>query len=174
MADAGQDQAHSLANALVAAADRMRELYTTVGLRPYRVFLVKGFWAGDRKGHGDLLVTSRRELEPRPRVRDLGTLNLQIRSTGRVEDGDVFVDQISARYVEEELTGRSPDMADPSLPRTSRREVDFWWEIEEARPGCPEPLVRAFSPRALPALRRDEFQWTITLARRELPPRRMA
>lgn len=167
MADAGQEQGRSLANALVAAADRMRALYTAVGLRPYRVFLVRGYWTGDRKGHGNLQVTSRRELEPRPRVLDLSTLNMTVRSTGRIEDGDVYVDEISARYVEEELTGRSPDLADPALPATSRAHVEFWWELEEARAGCPDPIVRAFTPRAVPALRRDQFMWTVTLARRE-------
>jgi hypothetical protein len=167
VADAGREQGRSLANVLVATADKLRAIQTTLGFRPFRVYLVKGHWTGDRKGHGELEIDSRCELTPRPQVRDLSTLNLTIRSTGRVEDGDVYVDEISARYTENELTGRTPDLADPAQPRAARLMVEFWWEIEEARPGCPEPAIRAFVPRAVPGLKRDQFMWTVTLAKRE-------
>lgn len=167
MADAGREQGRSLANSLVATADRLRRIQAILGLRPFQVFLVKGHWTGDRKGHGDLEIDSRCEITPRPQVRDLATLNLQIRSTGRVEDGDVYVDEISARYTENELTGRTPDLADTQQPRTARPLVEFWWEISELRAGCPEPIIRSFTPRAVPALKRDQFMWIVTLAKRE-------
>jgi hypothetical protein len=165
--DAGREQGRSLANAAVVLADRLRAIQTTLGFRPFRVYLVKAHWTGDRKGHGDLEIDSRVELTPRPQVRDLSTLSLKVQSTGRVEDGDVFVDEISARYTENELLGRTPDLADPMQPRTARPLVEFWWEIEEVRAGCPEPPIRAFTPRSVPALKRDEFMWTVTLAKRE-------
>lgn len=167
MSDGGREQDRSLANAAVAVADQMRALQSQLGFRPYKVFLVRGYWTGDRRGFGDLVISSRCELTPTPRVRDLATLNQNIKSTGRVEDGDVYVDEISARYAEAELMGKTTDLAAPDQPRTARNLVEFWWEVAEAREGCPEPAIRSFTPRTAPSLKRDDFMWTITLAKRE-------
>ncbi len=167
MSDHGREQERSLANAAVAVADQMRALQSSLGFRPYKVFLLKGYWTGDRRGFGELIVSSRCELTPTPRVRDLSTLSQNIKSTGRVEDGDVYVDEISARYSEAELMGKTLDLAAPDQPRTARNLVEFWWEVEEAREGCPEPAIRSFTARSAPSLKRDEFMWTVTLAKRE-------
>jgi hypothetical protein len=156
----------TLAGRLVPTADKIRNLYARFGVHIYRVFLVHASWTGGKRGVGELQVTARREILPVPRVRDYDSVRRGIRSTGVTEEGDIVVDRISPKYAEDDLLGKTPDLVDPSLPRTSRPDVQFWWEIEENRPSTPNPMIRRFSPpAAVPFLKRDAFQWSVTLTK---------
>jgi hypothetical protein len=169
-ADSGPPQ--TLAERLAPAVDRARALAGRLGFRPHRVFLVHGRWTGDRRGEGQLLVTSRREILPAPRVRDVSTLKHVVRAMGRVEEGDVFVDEISVTYAEADLVGETDDLRDPAVPRSSRDTSDFWWEVQERRPGCPTPTIRTFVPSGAPDIKRDDVMRTISLTKRDVDPGR--
>ena len=162
----------TLAYRLARTADRLRQLKSRFGIRPYRVFLVHGAWSGDRRGFGQFIVRSRIELKPTPRIRDMGAVRQMLRATGRSEEGDLYVDEISATLTEPDLMGDTCDLRDPSTPRTGASTAEFWWEVEEVRPGSPTPQVRQFVPVAAPDLRRDRFQWAISLAKRDYDPGR--
>lgn len=164
--------ARPLAFRLVPIADKLRELKSRLGIRPYRVFLCHGRWSGTREGEGAFATTTRREIKPVPKVIDLAALRQNLRATGRTEEGDVRVEEISAALAEDDLMGRTPDLQDPVQPRTDRTNVDFWWEIEEQRPSDPQPVVRCFTPASAPTLVRDGFAWRITLAKRDYDPGR--
>ena len=156
----------TLAGRLVPVVDKVRNLYARLGVHVYRVYLVHVVWSGGKRGVGQQRITSRTEILPVPRVRDLSSVRRPIRSTGVTEEGDVVVDRISGKYAEDDLLGRTPDLADPALPRTSRSDVEFFWEIVENRPTTPNPVIRRFSPpSAAPFIRRDAAQWSVTLTR---------
>ena len=153
---------------LVGVVDSVRGIAAELGLRPYRVFLVHAVWTGSQVGEGLARVTSRREILPPPRVRDIDSVNRNVHSTGLTEEGDVVIDQISARIPEDDLTGRTPDLRDPLLPRTSKRNVEFFWEIRELRPSTPPPPARRFSPPSkVPVLSRDGMSWRVTLTKQD-------
>lgn len=157
----------TLAGRLVPVADKIRQLYSRFGIRPYRVYLVHGFWTGVSRGKGVLQILSRREITPVPRVRDLGQVSEVLRSTGLTEEGGVVIDQISGRYTEDDLMGRTPDLQDPALQRTSHTTAEFWWEVTESRPSQPTSILRRFYPNVAPSISRDGFQWTVGLIRQD-------
>lgn len=157
----------TLAGRLVPVADKVRNLYARFGIRPYRCYLMHGQWTGSRRGEGVLQILSRREITPVPRVKDMGGVSEVVRATGTTEEGGVFIDQISGRYTEDDLMGRTPDLQDPALMRTSRPTIEFWWEIVESRPSQPTSIMRRFYPVAAPSLSRDGFQWQIALTRQD-------
>ena len=51
----------SLMSRLVPNIDKIRQIATSLGLRPYRVFLVHILWTGDRIGEGQPTEISRRD-----------------------------------------------------------------------------------------------------------------
>lgn len=158
---------HTLAGKLVAVADTVRSLKARFGIRPYRVFIVHAYWTGNRRGAGEPVIASEREILPVPRVRDFNSVRRNLRATGLTEEGDIVIDEISAKYAEDDLTGRTPDNIDPVIPRTSLKTVEYWYEVRENRPTSPNPPAsRRFSPPvATPHLSRDGFQWTIILTK---------
>lgn len=161
-----QQEPNTLAGRLVPVADRMRNLYARFGLAIYRVYIVHAYWTGAKRGLGDPIIASRREILPVPRVRDLNAVRRNLRATGLTEEGDIIIDRISGKYAEDDLTGRTPDNIDPEIPRTSLRTVEYWYEVVENRPSNPKPVPRRFSPPvATPMLSRGGFAWTIILTK---------
>jgi hypothetical protein len=156
----------TLAGRLVPVADLLRNLLAKTGIRIYRVFIVHAYWTGPRRGVGDQIIASRRELLPMPRVRDLNAVRRNLLAAGLTEEGDIIVDQISARYTEDDLSCRTPDNIDPQIPRTSLKTVEFWYEIQENRASQPSPPIRRFSPPvATPMLSRGGLAWTVVLTK---------
>lgn len=163
-----------LAVQLVPVVDEIRQLYTEFSLRPYRVFLVHVPWSGGRRGAGQPIEVSRREIEPTPRVRDMNATNEILRATGLSEEGSVVVDQITAKYAEDDLMGRTPDLQDPEMQRTSVVNSEFFWEVEENRPNQPRAVRRYYKPSSVPFLTRDGFQWRVVLTKSDYDPDRAA
>lgn len=160
-----QQMPQTLAGRLVPLADRLRGLKARFGVRPYRVFLVHAVWTGGRRGVGHQQITSRLELLPVPRVQDISAVRRTLYATGLGEEGDTVIDEISAKYAEDDLVGRTPDLQDPEQRRTSRLDVEFWWEVHEAR-AVGSTVIRRFSPpTAAPKLSRENMQWRVTLTR---------
>lgn len=157
----------TLASKLVPVVDKIRQLNSRFGIRPYRVFMVHTQWTGGEPGVGDEMILSRIEILPTPRVRGMEGIDTNVLATGLTEEGTVEVDQISARLTEDDLLGRTPDLNDPNQQRTIAGPVDFFWEIVEARGQRPNAVIRRFNPSALPGLSRDGFQWKITLVKQD-------
>ena len=164
--DPGTVHHRTLAHALAPIVDVVRQIPVQMGLRPHRVFLVHAAWSGGRAGAGHLDVTSRVEVLPVPRVRQLGAVAEVLRATGVTEEGDVQVDRISARFAEDDLRGITPDMRDAVVPRTLAPQVDFWWEVVEVRPVDPQPIPRRFNIMSA-ELSRGRAEWVVRLARQD-------
>ncbi len=159
----------TLASRLIPIVDRVRAIKATLGIRPYRVFLVHAQWTGPAyNGQGELLVRSEIEILPVPNVTSLDGLNQMARATGLVEEGSVMVGEISARYAEDDLMGKTNDLRDPAQPRTTKKMWEFWWEVRENRPQNPGTIIREFVPAGAPALSKDNLQWRITLTRKSV------
>ena len=160
------EQRETLANKLVPIVDRIRHLPAIFGVRPYRVFLVHSTWTGGEIGVGNEVVRSI-EIVPPPRVKEVGSMNEVLDSTGTTETGDVEVDRISARYTEDDLLGRTPDLRDPNALRTTIEGAEFFWEVIETRPSTPYPVIRRFAVRGVPELRRGAAEWVVRLVKQD-------
>ena len=82
---------------------------------------------------------------------------------GRVEEGGIVIDRISAKYSEDDLTGKTPDLIDPAITRTGKRNGEYFWEVQENRPGCPRSIPRRYVHAAAPTLMRGGSHWRIPL-----------
>jgi hypothetical protein len=154
-----------LAVRLVPIVDRIRQLNTRFGIRPYRVFLVHLQWSGNRIGDGTPWELSRKEILPTPKVIDMSSTQEILRFAGLTEEGTVRITEISAKYTEDDLMGRTPDLIDPEMPRTGLRNCEFFWELVERRPSNPPSVPRRYVPSAVPMLGRDQFEWTVTVTK---------
>jgi hypothetical protein len=147
--------------------DRIRQLYTNFGLRPYRVFLVHQRWDGGRRGRGNPVEIARREILPTPRIPDMSATNEVIRFAGLQEEGGLTIDQISSKYTEDDLMGRTPDLDDPAMTRSGAEDVEFFYEVVQASRSHPEPVRRRYVPTAVPNLAAGGFQWKVVLTKQE-------
>lgn len=157
----------NLATRLVPTVDKIRQLYTRFGMRSYRVWLVHVLWSGQRIGDGTAIEVSRQEILPTPNVIDMQGTSEVMHAIGLSEEGGISIDQISAKYTEDDLMGMTPDLVDPALARTGVRNAEFFYEVIEARPSNPQPIPRRYVPDGVPMLSRDEFQWKISLKKQD-------
>ena len=121
--------ARTLAARLAPRADRLRQLATRLGIRPYRCWLVWTRYGGEERGEGDELEIQRIELLPTPKVADLTGIQFNPYSGGVLPAGSIRVDRIScARYTEDILRGRVPP-GSPHIGQSIEEPNDFFWEI---------------------------------------------
>ena len=154
----------SLADSLGPTCDRIRQIATDLGVRPYQVFLVHWRWPGKR-GLGRPVETSRIEILPTPRVQDMLNTTFAASAFGQTEGGGLFIDRISQRFSEADLLGTTPDMADPVRPQTSAGNVEFFWEVRERRNTCPPTKPRRYVPSGVPMLNRTGLHWRVNLTK---------
>lgn len=157
----------TLAAKLIPIVDRIRQLNTRFGTRSYRVFLVHVQWSGLRRGAGTPQELSRVEILPTPACADLDSVSEVLRPQGRTEEGGLSVTEISGKYSEDDLRGLTPDLIDVTNPRTLLPNVEFFWEVVEARSASPAPVRRRFTLGAAPSLSKDTIQWRVQLMRQD-------
>jgi hypothetical protein len=164
---AEQDLGRLFAQDMVEVADEIRQLNADFGLRPYRVFLVHQLWTGPARGMGQPEEVSRVELLPTPRVEDMTATGRALHAVGLTEDGSLRLAEISARYTEDELLGRTPDVRDPVLPRTGKRAMEFYYEVVHQRRRDDPALRRRYVPDAAADLKPGKFGWTVHLKKQQ-------
>jgi hypothetical protein len=182
----------TLANRFGGLADRMRQLNTRFGVRPYRVFLRWTMWNGSgplpERGEGDELDVLTIEVLPTPKLINLDSLSFSFWHAGQIPVGSVRLEEISiARFTEDILLGKawpqfepgcSPCDKDPTLvplvapmPGMDPREphvpepYEFFYEIvEDGRGDCPAKRSK-FRPLNRPMRRAGKVDWTVMLER---------
>lgn len=163
----GRQLDHQLARQLVPVVDQIRQLATDFGTRPYRVFLVHASWSGQVRGIGQSREVSRTELIPTPKIQSMDSTTQQVSAFGRTEEGSIRLSEISARYSEDDLLGKTPDMVRPDLPKTNARNFEFFYEVIQTHAGVDRPARRRYIPETVPDLKASSCQWTISLTKQE-------
>lgn len=97
----------SLVQRLSPRVDKIRQKFTTIGLRPYDVFLVWTRWDGEERGEGYESELRRVAILPRPKVEDLTSLSLSPFSGGVLPVGSVRLSELTAQLTADNLTGRT-------------------------------------------------------------------
>lgn len=147
----------SLGQKLIPVVDRVRDLYTKFGLRPYRVWLVRTRFAGPKRGVGVEMVVHEMEILPTPLVVDMRGLGEIVTPVGINEQGTVQLQYISGRYTEEQLLGVGPDGTQVASNETVYYEIEFF----RADGGASER--RRFVRDSIPYYNATQFQWLVTL-----------
>lgn len=140
-------------------ADDLRQLYTDVGLRPYRVFLVNVGWSGGQVGRGVPTVTRETELLPTPLLREW-TQSVQGESTaaGTREVGRARLEQVSPRYTEDAIR----ELVRPNLDDGEETFVEV---RHDSRDG--ETHRRRFVVRGVPYRKAGKFEWRVGLSKQD-------
>jgi len=148
---------NTLARKLIPVADRLRNLYSVFGLRPYVVRTVRTQWSSGIRNQGVEQVIESVDILPTPLLSDLtGVIELNT-AIGLDESGEVMVSQISGRYTEDQLRGFDP------TGQQLEKDQSFYYEIEFPLRGDSER--RRFIIKAAPMYHSDLFSWTIKLER---------
>jgi hypothetical protein len=163
----------TLVSRLIPTVDKIRQLYTDLGLRTYRVFLVVTDWSGGERGRGTMTELARTEILPTPRVDGVTGVSQILHATGLEEEGSISVSQISVKYSEDDLLGTVPLVQDSTDRRTGKKSVEFFWEVVEDRGVCDPTGAttarrRRFTPSGAPELSKDTFSWKINLKKQDI------
>lgn len=148
---------HSLAQKLIPVVDRARDIQTQLGLRPYRVQIIKTRWSGTTRGRGVEQVVSELEILPTPFVVDMRSLSEVVTAVGVNEEGMVQLQKISGRYSEEMLLGIGSD-GNPVAPNEN-----VYYEIEFFRRDGGLSEKRRFVIDSTPTYLAGQVEWQITL-----------
>lgn len=178
-----EEASRTLVARLAPTIDRLRQRFTTFGVRPYQVFLVWTRWTGPERGEGTERILKRTPILPSPLVEDLTSISLQFVSAGTIPVGSVRITEISALYAQDVLMGLTvpPDPEakraafvagrPPPVESIAADEVlepyEFFWEIvEDGRTNQGRPPRRSrFRPLSAPFRRADKVDWAIVLER---------
>lgn len=151
----------SLANRLSPLTDRLRQVATNFGLRPYRVFLVWTTFDGEERGEGTERELARVEILPTPKTAELNSLQNSPYSGGVLTTGTLRLDRISAGFTAAQLTGLA-------VPGREQQEdmppnVDFWYELREDGRGGDVPVPLRFRIQGVPYRAAGKISWSVTL-----------
>lgn len=131
---------HTLAHRLGPRVDRIRQIATKLGIRPYRIFLTWEKWTGKERGEGDMKLVERMEILPTPKVEDLASVSFSLFAIGTFPVGTLRVSRISvASFTYDMLTGHwVPKNHEDKIPEP----YSFFYEVVEDGRGD-DPAVRA-------------------------------
>lgn len=155
----------------VGLVDKVRQIATNLGARPYCVDLVFVAWSGNEIGRGDPKEVARFPLVPNPVVQDLTSVTLDPRSAGILPTGAVRLKEVSAGAVTDDL------LRGVSLPDGTRRPgaVDFFYELRnDGRNDGRAPTERArYRILGQPFLDAENVQYVVLLERSSADPSRL-
>jgi len=148
---------------LARVADKVRQVATRLGARPYRCFLVWTRFSGEVRGEGDEIDIKRVELLPTPKVESLDAISLNAVSAGIVPVGAIKLTKVSAdRYTFDMLNGRYiPQQHEDELPEP----YDFYYELHEDGRLDPDPTRQRYRLLTPPTLKGAGTEWVFSLER---------
>lgn len=146
----------TLAQRLIPVADRVRDLFTRFGMRPYKIRIVRVRWSDGSRGVGTPIVENTLDLLPTPLVQDLTTLTEIVQPVGLDEVGSILVSEISGRFTDNDLRFLSADGSPPDP------DVEVYYEIEFPKlDGTSDK--RRFFLRSAPHYAAGRFMWQLRL-----------
>ncbi len=175
-----QEAPRTLAARFSPLGDKLRQLNTRFGVRPYRVFLNWTLWSGEETGQGTEELKQRIELLPTPLVESLDNLTFAPWHAGILQVGSLRVSQVSNyAYSEDILRGFDACLIsklaglDLTAPNVSIPEPwDFFYEVVEDGRGGATPDRPRFRLVNTPMRRAGKLDWTFMLERTDRQRRR--
>lgn len=157
----------TLANRLSRPADRLRQVATRLGLRPYRFFLVWTTWDGEVRGEGTEREYARVELLPTPKIGELTSLQQAAYPAGVLGTGTLRLDRVSMGYTAAQLMGLQIPGREQAADMP--RNVDFWYEMREDGRGTDQPVPIRFRISAAPYRAPGRVCWVLMLEQQNEP-----
>ncbi len=148
----------NLIESLSKVADNVRGIAGNMGLRPYEVRIVTVRWTGGYRGEGVPEVVSLLRLEPTPLVESISNIDQRLEAFGLDDVGNIQISEISLRYNEDILLGRSSTGDDPA------EDTEVFYEVNLRTSLQGDPVLRRFTPTSTPTYDPDNVQYTLRLA----------
>lgn len=155
----GMTMQNTILRKLIKPIDKVRDIATRLGARPYTVSIIKTKSTVGIRSKGIEEVVLVRLIEPTPIVKDLLSLAEIVHPVGLDEVGSVKVDEISGRYTEDQLRGYDDHGNPPG------EDEAVFYEIEFPIPGDGDSIRRRFFLRGVPMYYADQLEWSISLER---------
>lgn len=157
----GVGLSNTLARKLIGTVDRLRDLMTQFGFRPYEVRVVRTRWTGGDRGEGQEIVVFDEAILPTPLISSLDGVRRVVNLVGLDELGTVNLSQVSGRYAEGYLTGTDEE----GYPLDA--DTQFYFEVVFPTPGSVTDGAprRRFFPATAPSYDAGRFEWALTLQR---------
>lgn len=151
----------TLAHRLSPRVDRIRQIATKLGIRPYECYLVWQKWNGSERGEGTPTEARRIQILPNPKVEDIAAVSLGLFGIGMIPVGSIRVTRISAsRFTQDMLTGKwVPTQHENTIPEP----YSFFYEIVEDGRGDDPPVRAKYRLLSTPFRRAGQVDWTILL-----------
>lgn len=152
----------TLVNRFGPRVDRLRQLATKFGLRPYRVFMVWSRFSGGEEGAGEKVILRREEIVPTPKVEGLDSTRFVMSHPGVIPEGTARLSQISIQYTSDHLRGlwipeQHEDRIEPGYA--------FEYEIVEDGRGDSQPVRCLYRLSSQPERQAGKVGWVLTLER---------
>lgn len=139
---------------LSRTADKIRgSIHPMFGTRPYRCFLVATRWTEQERGEGYESVLWEKEIKPTPKIDGLDGMDSLLGATGRVEEGDITLSEISLSMGENEVSWLT---AEESIPKDENR----FYEIRRAN-----GKRRRYTVSGVPEYDTSTFGWRVRLTK---------
>jgi hypothetical protein len=152
----------SLAHRIAPRIDKVRQIATKLGLRPYRVALVWTAFDGSERGEGTEVEVKRIELLPTPKLQGMDGVMLNPFTIGLVPIGMVRLKLVSATYTFDVLSGFwVPEQHEKHIPQP----INFRYEVVEDGRGDSVPKVQKFRLAAKPERQAGSVSWLVLLER---------
>lgn len=155
----GNALANTLVQKLTPVADKVRNLKTRLGGRPYEAFLIHTRWSGGVRHKGTEEILSVTQILPGVQVSALTAQSQTLQSAGLDEVGTIIVSEISPSYTEDELLGIGPQ--GQPIPA----DQQFYWEITYPRPYPDAAVRRRYTVDSSPDYRATQFDWKVVLVK---------
>lgn len=154
------DYNETLLGELSECVDCWRQIASDLGARPYRIYLVKTRWTGKRRGEGVENPVDVHEITPTPKAEPVSSIQQQLQDIGLDEVGSLQITEISPRYTEDRIMGRTEQGKDIAANES------FYWEVvlTRNRPG-ERAKRRRFMVTGVPSYEATKLQWTVRLVR---------
>jgi hypothetical protein len=168
--------ARTLTQRLSPLADRLRQIGTNFGIRPYRVFLTWTKFGGSARGEGDEMIVQRAEILPTPKVSSLDSVSFSMFHAGTVPVGSIKLTEISnVAWTEDLLRGLDPVAIPPLAAMVPANQpppldvgipqpYDFFYEVvEDDRSGSEENVRFRFRLLNKPFRLPGQVMWSVML-----------
>lgn len=147
----------TLARRFIPLADRLRDLMTKFGLRPYKVRIIRVKWSGGQRGVGAASVVGEVHILPTPLISDLTGLQEIVQPVGLDEIGTILLSEVSGTFTEDDLMGRGSDGS------AIAADDEVFYEIEFPRPDGKASTRRRFTVNSAPHYYAGKLQWQVRL-----------
>lgn len=152
----GKSLCDSLANNLFRTANRVRNIASRLGMRPYVVRIIRVGWLGPRRYQGQKEILSTFTILPTPKVTLYEALVDDQLPIGRQTTGSVVVTEINPDLTEDQLRGIPEGLSAVPKHHEIFYEIEYPHENQGSR-------KRRFHLDTVPYYSAERLEWSVGL-----------